>query len=92
MGCGASKGGGEKGSGKAAAGKDGGPGGRRKSVLKEVVDIKAVSGEAVTLTNFPRVIFIFGMHCMFSANTFKLNSQLVHFKFVTCYEKRSEII
>ena len=66
MGCGASKGGGE--SEMAATGKDGGPDGRRKSVLKEIADIKVVSGEAITLTDFPRVIFIFGMHCMFYAH------------------------
>ena len=74
MGCGSSKGGGEKESEKAATGKGGG---RRKSVLKEVADVKVVSGESVTLTDLPRVIFIFGMHCMISACTFKLTARSI---------------
>lgn len=73
MGCGASKGGGEKESVKAATGKDG----RRKSILKEVADIEVVSGEAITLTDLPRVIFIFGMHCMFSAYTSELTARSI---------------
>ena len=77
MGCGASKGGGEKENEKAATGKDAGPGGRGKPVLKEVADIKVVSGEAVTLTDLPRVIFIFGMHCMFSAYTFEFMARSI---------------
>lgn len=65
MGCGASKNGG--GGRDAANNEEGGtkagtaaPGGRRQSVVKEVANIKVASGDAVKLTNLPRVIFIFG--------------------------------
>ena len=71
MGCGASKNGGAGGE-TAAGGKPGDPGreaaanrARKQSVIAaEIPDIKVVTGEAVKLTAFPRVIFIFGMQLL----------------------------
>ena len=62
MGCGASKSGGagetekEKEDGSKAT-KDA----RKQSIFVEIPEIKVISGNAVKLTSFPRVIFIFGM-------------------------------
>ena len=61
MGCGASKNSGAAGG--EAAGQPAASGARKQSIVAavEVPDIKVVSGEAVKLTAFPRVIFIFGI-------------------------------
>lgn len=59
MGCGASKnGGGEVDKKKGTVDQD--TRARKQSILLEIPEIKVVSGEAVTLTSLPRVIFIFG--------------------------------